>query len=139
MSLGYRWDLTVISLMVAVAFTGLGFWFRALFTDRIEGLVLSSSPMAAGILTMHFLGMLAMVGPVHHHYRTDLVLASGLIALCASLGALWLTNARNRIFRGWGAAALMGLAICGMHYTAMEAAVFTAPTGDMDAAHFSGD
>lgn len=133
MPLGFRWDITVLSLLVAIVFTGFGFATLALARKLRESFVLAGIPMACGILTMHFLGMMAMTGDMEQHYRADLVLVSALIALTASIAALWLTTRPHRMLRSLVSAMLMALAICGMHYTGMEAAIFTATPGHLGA------
>ena len=123
MPMDYRWDLTVMSLVVAIAFTSVGFATLVLLPGDVDGPLLAGVPMAAGILSMHFLGMMAMNG-VETRYTTGLVLTSGAIALVASSAALRLSTLHSTL--GWrlACAALMGIAICGMHYTGMRAAVF---------------
>jgi NO-binding membrane sensor protein with MHYT domain len=84
--------------------------------------------MGLGVTGMHYSGMAAMLMPADTHYDTTLVAASGAIAVVASIVALWL--AFN--LRGWlqmlGSALVMGVAVCGMHYTGMAAARFV-PNG----------
>ena len=80
--------------------------------------------MGLGVAGMHYTGMAAMLMPAQIVYDPIIVGASILIAIVASIAALWL--AFN--MRGWmqllGAALVMGVAVCGMHYTAMAAAGF---------------
>lgn len=132
MSIGYRWDLTLLSLVVAVVFTAVGFGARSLLHGDLESVITAAIPMAAGILTMHFLGMLAMTGEMRIHFRSDLVLWAGSIALGASAASLWLTTLPHRMLRSAAAAMAMALAICGMHYTGMAAAVITPANHDLD-------
>src|SRR5258706_7913982 len=80
---------------------------------------------------MHYTGMAAVRVQAKLQYRPWLVGASVLIAITASTVALllflWLRNdnsSRGRALRA-AAAVVMGLAIAGMHYTAMAAAYFT--------------
>ncbi|MGO4779962.1 MHYT domain-containing protein, partial [Lysobacter sp. 2RAB21] len=73
---------------------------------------------------MHYAGMAAMLMPADTVYDSALVMTSAAIAIVASIVALWL--AFN--LRGWGqmlgSALVMGVAVCGMHYTGMLAASF---------------
>src|SRR5207237_1235111 len=82
--------------------------------------------MGLGIIAMHYTGMAAMRGHADLAYDRVYVALSVLIAIGASAAALWLafrtTDLRQKIV----AAAVMGLAISGMHYTGMRAAIFTA-------------
>ena len=127
-AISYDWAPTILSLVVAVLFTALGFATLTLLHEPKEALLVAGVPMASGILSMHFLGMLAMAGNMKMHFEPNLVIAAGLIALVASVGALWLATLPKRLPSRIGAALVMGAAICGMHYTGMAAAHFKAPT-----------
>ncbi|MGK9252668.1 EAL domain-containing protein [Paenibacillus humicus] len=87
--------------------------------------------MGAGIVSMHYTGMKALVVEAHVTYNTPLVAASCAIAVLASLAALHLIFAikqRSGTSGVWkfksAGAVLMGLAVAGMHYTGMAAASF---------------
>jgi len=117
----YDVGLTILSLALAVAFVGFGLLLvghgkRSLVKTAIAGLITGS-----GVLAMHYSGMRAMHVPGELHYRPTLVVASGIIAVVAATVALWFAQS----VRGWapitGAAAVMAVAVCGMHYTGMAA------------------
>jgi PAS domain S-box-containing protein len=86
--------------------------------------------MGSGICAMHYSGMSAIEVMPGIDYDPMLVAASALIAVAASLAALWLAfNLRGghswQMLVGRFAAALfMGAAISGMHYTGMAASRF---------------
>jgi PAS domain S-box-containing protein len=87
--------------------------------------------LGLAIVAMHYMGMAAVRVQARLSYDPTLVAASVVIAVGASTVALWLflwlrndNTRRGRIFRAC-AAVVMGLAISGMHYTAMAAARFT--------------
>ncbi|MBK1873234.1 PAS domain S-box protein [Marinobacter sp. 1-3A] len=86
--------------------------------------------VGAGIGTMHYLGMAAMeIGP-GLRYDPFLFVLSIVVAVLLGTLALWISfGLRHRTtMRGYKrrlfAGIVMGLAIAGMHYTAMEAARF---------------
>lgn len=86
--------------------------------------------VGAGIGTMHYLGMAAMeIGPALR-YDPLLFVLSIVVAVLLGTLALWISFGlrRRTSMRGYKrrllAGAVMGLAIAGMHYTAMEAARF---------------
>ncbi|MBC2667251.1 hypothetical protein H7F51_17160 [Novosphingobium flavum] len=133
MTITYRLDLTVLSLLIAVAFTGIGFTTLHNARGLGESHVLAGIPMGIGILTMHYLGMAAMKGEMDLHYDVWLVILSAVIAITASIAALWLTTRPGRIARRGLSAVVMGMAICGMHYTGMKAARFHMPEPDFSA------
>ena len=63
------------------------------------------------------------------HYDHLWVAFSVLIAIGAATAALWLAARQRRQIERIGAAGLMGIAIAGMHYAGMRAAIFTAHSG----------
>ncbi|WP_338148643.1 diguanylate cyclase domain-containing protein [Brevibacillus humidisoli] len=89
--------------------------------------------MSSGIVTMHYMGMEAMIMPVELSYDKVLWALSAAIALVASYAALFLflrfRNQSSTSWLKWLSAIVMGFAICGMHYTGMKAARFHQHTG----------
>ncbi len=92
-----------------------------------------SLALALGIGTMHYLGMEALTLRGSLHYRPGIFLLSILLAYLLALLALYVRFAAKR--RGLSTtsrligATIMGLAVAGMHYTAMSAAGFHAEMG----------
>jgi NO-binding membrane sensor protein with MHYT domain/signal transduction histidine kinase len=95
----------------------------------LRRLAVSSVFMGAGICGMHYTGMWAIQIVPAITYSPALVGASIAIAITASFVALWLffrlRSGESRLIRlaRVGAAVVMGLAIAGMHYTAMAASM----------------
>jgi len=87
--------------------------------------------MGIGIWSMHYIGMASMYMQADTRFDPRMVALSVAIAAAASTAALWLAfNFRSETrttlhFPKIGSAAVMGLAIGGMHYTGMAAASFT--------------
>ncbi len=80
---------------------------------------------------MHYTGMAAMIMPADMSYDTTIVGISVAIAIVAAIVALWLAfNLRGNLQR-FGSALVMGVAVCGMHYTGMSALTLTANNGEM--------
>ena len=122
-----RYDLlvTALSLIIAVAVTGVAFHVVTQYTGRIVYLVTAGVVMGFGVAGMHYTGMAAMRIPATVHYDPVLFVASVVIAIVASIAALWLSVNCEANIQMLGGALLMGLAVSGMHYTAMAAARFT--------------
>jgi two-component system sensor histidine kinase/response regulator len=90
--------------------------------SRILWLLGGSFAMGVGIWSMHFTAMLAYRLPVSIAYAPGLTAFSVLIAIGASLLALFAASRRELGVGSWAAAGLlMGGAIAGMHYTGMAA------------------
>ncbi len=116
--------LTLISALVAILVTGLGLFLASYGELTIRKLAIAGLFMGLGISTMHYIGMAAVRANVAHEYDARLVAASILIGIGASTLALWLTFAQKNPWQRIAAAIVMGLAISGMHYTAMSAMTF---------------
>jgi NO-binding membrane sensor protein with MHYT domain len=74
-----------------------------------------------GVAAMHYTGMFAMRVEGEVRYDPGLVAASVVIAVVAATVALWFTVTLKRRIFIFGAALVMGVAVCGMHYTGMAA------------------
>src|SRR5258707_2475068 len=122
----YDIGLTILSLVVAILVTGGGFYVISRQSASPLRLVLSGIFMGLGIAGMHYTGMAAMRGHVELSYDPLFVALSLVIAIGASTVALWLAFRTTDLGQKLVAAVVMGLAISGMHYTAMRAAIFTA-------------
>lgn len=120
----YDLPLTVLSALIGIAACTLGLAVASSGVFSWGRLVLAGVLMGLGVAGMHYTGMAAMLMPAQTVYDPAIVGLSIVIAIVASIAALWL--AFN--LRGWmqllGAALVMGVAVCGMHYTAMAAAGF---------------
>lgn len=123
MPMGYDLTLTLLSLAVAVVFTGAGFTimgWRAAWRTPAAGLL-----MGMGVLAMHYVGMAAMRMPATLSYAPGWVALSVSIALGAATAAVWLASREHKTSHRLAAATVMGAAIAGMHYAGMRAAVLT--------------
>jgi diguanylate cyclase (GGDEF)-like protein len=123
-----------LSLLAAVATSGLALKIAGAGAVRWPRLVMAGSTMGAGIAAMHCIAL----GSIRPHaaviHEPWLFAASFLVAIVASTAALTTSfqpaagTARATFRSRFGGAALMGIAIVGMHYTAVNAAI-VAPVG----------
>ncbi|MGC4076234.1 MAG: EAL domain-containing protein [Rubrivivax sp.] len=126
--LAFRWDATLASWFAAVvaAAIALGVATHERLTAR--SLAAGSTSMAAGICTMHYLGMGALDLEPDIVWNPVWIVISVLIAWLASAAALAIFfDLRHRPGRTGRrlqalAALVMGAAIGGMHYSGMAAA-----------------
>ncbi|GHC90719.1 putative signaling protein [Pseudorhodoferax aquiterrae] len=128
--LGYSYGLTLASLCAAVLTSAVALGVASQGRLDIARLVAGALVMGMGICAMHYAGMAALDMSPAIVWDMTWVLASATIAVVASGVALWLffwlrsfDDLRRRPYQ-IGAAAVMGLAISGMHYTGMQAAAF---------------
>ena len=111
---------------MAIFVTGGGFYVISRQSASPLRLVLSGIFMGLGIAAMHYTGMAAMRGHAELSYDRLFVALSLIIAIGASTAALWLAFRTTDLWQKLAAAVVMGLAISGMHYTGMRAAIFAA-------------
>ncbi|MGX6602269.1 MHYT domain-containing protein [Micromonosporaceae bacterium Da 78-11] len=118
-----RFDIpyTLASLGIAVVAVGAGLMIVGHGPRSLPKTVLAGVITGGGVTAMHFTGMHGVHVSGSMVYNPMLVTAAVLIAVVAAGVALWFAVS----VRGWGptagAAAIMGVAVCGMHYTAMAA------------------
>jgi NO-binding membrane sensor protein with MHYT domain len=112
---------TYSSLLIAIVASGTGLVLVARGGTDPLWLALGGLATGLGVAAMHYMGMEAVVMPVKFTYDPTLVLLSLVIAVVAATVALWLAfNLRGDLQR-FGSAFVMGVAVCGMHYTGMSA------------------
>jgi NO-binding membrane sensor protein with MHYT domain len=124
MPMSYDIGLTALSLVVAILATSAGFYVISRHSTSPLRLTLSGTLMGLGIITMHYTGMAAMRGNFELSYDPLYVALSVVIAVGAATAALWLAFRHTNPAQRFVAAIVMGLAISGMHYTGMRAAIF---------------
>jgi NO-binding membrane sensor protein with MHYT domain/signal transduction histidine kinase len=130
--LRYNVPTTLASLFIAILTSGFALAIASRRDLSLTRLTLGSVIMGAGICAMHYTGMAAIQIMPLITYDALLVATSIAISITASFAALWLAF-RLRSGHSWliklarGVAAIvMGLAISGMHYTAMAATMLAA-------------
>jgi PAS domain S-box-containing protein len=125
MPMFYDIELTVLSLIVAILVTGIAFIVVKSKRSGWGAVAAAGLFMGLGIVAMHYTGMEAMRMNATISYDRVLVVASAFIAVGASTVGLWLAFRRLGTRERIGAAVALGIAVAGMHYTAMAAATFT--------------
>ncbi|WP_457108580.1 MHYT domain-containing protein [Methylobacterium sp. P5_C11] len=134
LEVGYDLRLTLLSLVLPIAVTGLAFFVVNRPGAGPAALCVSGLVMGLGIAGMHYTGMAAMRMPADLRYDHLWVAISILIAIGAAVAALWLAFQQTGVRLRLLAAAVMGFAVAGMHYAAMQGSVFSAHA-PMDHAH----
>ncbi|MER5200101.1 MHYT domain-containing protein [Streptomyces sp. NPDC002755] len=119
--IGYHVGLTVLSLAVAVVVVGVGVFIVGYRGAGRGSLSLAGAVTGVGVAAMHYLGMAALQlnGDIEYAPRT--VALSVLIAVVAATAALWAAVTIRGFLTSLGASLVMGVAVSGMHYTAMAA------------------
>ena len=109
---------TLVSFLVCVLVVGLALFLASSAPASNAVLAVSAVVMGAGIVSMHFIGMLALHANAVMHHDPRYVIASFLIGVAASLLALHFAFAGRVRPPLLAASVALGLAISGMHYTA---------------------
>lgn len=128
-----QYDLfwTVISLIVAIFVSGFAFFILKRSALNVIHIIAGGFILGVAIASMHYTGMAAMLISLDIRYLPNIFFLSIMVAIIASLGAILLALKSSRAVQKYKnriktvSAIIMGIAICGMHYTAMAASVFT--------------
>ncbi len=110
---------TLLSFLVCVMVVGAGVFAASAGPLTPLRLGLSACLMGTGIFTMHYIGMTALHASAHMVHLPAYVASSWMVATAASGLALWLAAGRGGRPPLILSATAFGLAISGMHYTAM--------------------
>ncbi len=115
----YDVPLTAASAVTAIVVVGIGLFIAGSGRRGGARIVLGGLFTGVGVAAMHYTGMFAMRVDGKVSYDPGLVAASVVIAVVAATVALWFTVTLSNRIVIFGAALVMGVAVCGMHYTGM--------------------
>ncbi|MET8871376.1 MHYT domain-containing protein [Nocardia sp. NPDC004604] len=113
--------MTLLSAVVAIVVVWIGLSVAVRWRREVLALPVGGTITGLGVAAMHYLGMYAMHTNVTIGYRPALVALSLAIAVVAATAALWFMLHVHGFSATAGAALIMGVAVCGMHYTGMAA------------------
>ncbi len=110
---------TLLSFLVCVIVVGAAVLLTSMGPLTLVRLTGAACLMGGGIFTMHYIGMAALHASAHMVHAPAYVAASMAVAIGASGLALWLAAGRSSGLPLALSATAFGLAVSGMHYTAM--------------------
>jgi diguanylate cyclase len=110
---------TLLSFLACVIVVGAAVFAASAGPLTATRLATSAVFMGGGIVSMHYIGMSALHASAHLTHAPGFVAASMVVAIAASGLALWLAGGRSGRPPLLLSAAALGVAIAGMHYTAM--------------------
>ncbi|MFJ5553099.1 MHYT domain-containing protein [Streptomyces sp. NPDC093225] len=119
--LNYDKRTTFASLGVAIVMVGIGIFIVGYRGTTLMPLLTGGTITGLGVASMHYLGMAGMRLRGHLEYDTWIVALSVVVAVVAATAALWAAVTIRGLLPAVGASLVMGLAVSGMHYTAMGA------------------
>ncbi|TPQ33154.1 MHYT domain-containing protein [Cupriavidus pinatubonensis] len=114
--------LTIASLLAVLVLVGAGLVIASRpFGGRTDNIVKGGVLTGLGVVAMHYTGMAAVHSNSRYDWDIGIIALSLLIAVVVSVIALWLATTVKTAGKQFAAAMVMGLAVCGMHYTGMAA------------------
>lgn len=128
----YDLFLTLLSFLIAVLAVGVGYGIMTVIPSGNWRDVAAAIFTGGGISGMHYVGMAAVTGPLELDYQSFWVGVSVLVGIVAAGISLHLAFGTKLQARAILGAVVMGLAISGMHYSAMNGTMI-APTGQAGA------
>lgn len=128
MGIGYSLIETLISLVAAVGGCMLALYWVARHPGSKWHLLQAGLFLGLAVCVMHYLGMYGMRFGGFFEWSGLLVTLSIVIAIVAATAALFLAFAVKGLTARALAAVVMGLAVCAMHYTGMQAATIMCTT-----------
>ena len=111
---------TLLSFLVCAIVVGAAVYATSSGPLTLLRLTLSACLMGGGIFSMHYIGMSALDASTYMIHDRVFVAGSMAIGIAASGLALWLATGRGRRPPLFLSALAFGIAISGMHYTAMR-------------------
>lgn len=129
-SVPYNIPVTLLSLVFAIAASGIALYSISRGIMKRRRLITAGMWMGCGVALMHYTGMFALQIEPRPTYRPALFGLSVVIAVVASIAALWVCfqlksdTIATAFWKKSASALVMGIAIWGMHFTAMSAAIF---------------
>jgi NO-binding membrane sensor protein with MHYT domain len=120
---------TIVSFLICALVVGVSLFFLSIGEPSQRRVISSAVLLGAGIVSMHYVGIHGLAGNFAIQHDTPMVLLSILIAIVTAYGGLRAFLARQDGVRLILSSIAFGLAVSGMHYTAMYGMHFVPLSG----------
>jgi NO-binding membrane sensor protein with MHYT domain len=110
---------TIISFLICVLVVGVSLFFVSIGEPTLSRIIPSAVLLGLGIASMHYVGIHGLSGNFAISHDPLFVLLSLVIAILAAYGGLRIFLARQDGLPLIASSVLFGIAVSGMHYTAM--------------------
>jgi NO-binding membrane sensor protein with MHYT domain len=110
---------TIVSFLICALVVGVSLFFLSIGEPSQRRVVSSAVLLGAGIASMHYVGIHGLAGHFAIQHDDAMILLSILIAIGAAYGGLRVFLARQDGIRLIASSIAFGVAVSGMHYTAM--------------------
>jgi diguanylate cyclase len=111
---------TIVSFLICALVVGVSLFFLSIGEPSQRRVVSSAVLLGAGIVSMHYVGIHGLAGNFAIAHDTPMILLSIAIAIVAAYGGLRVFLARQDGVRLIASSIAFGIAVSGMHYTAMH-------------------
>jgi diguanylate cyclase len=111
---------TIISFLICALVVGISLFFVSIGEPSLRRVVSSAVLLGAGITSMHYVGIHGLAGSFSIQHDAPMILLSILIAIVTAYGGLRAFLARQDGVRLIVSSIAFGVAVSGMHYTAMD-------------------
>jgi diguanylate cyclase len=116
---GYLVLPTIVSFLICALVVGVSLFFLSVGVPSQQRVISSAVLLGAGIVSMHYVGIHGLAGNFAIQHDGAMVVLSVLIAIAAAYGGLRAFLARPDGIPLALSAIAFGIAVSGMHYTAM--------------------
>jgi diguanylate cyclase len=127
---------TIISFLICALVVGVSLFFVSIGEPSLLRVVSSAVLLGLGIASMHYVGIHGLAGNFAIQHDDTMVLLSVVVAIVAAYGGLRAFLARQDGVRLIASSIAFGVAVSGMHYTAMYGMHFVPISG---ASHHHGE
>ncbi|MBO4226738.1 MHYT domain-containing protein [Bradyrhizobium neotropicale] len=110
---------TIISFLICALVVGISLFFVSIGEPSLKRVVSSAVLLGAGIASMHYVGIHGLSGHFAIEHDGLFVLLSVIVAMVTAYGGLRAFLAQQEGFRLVVTSIIFGVAVSGMHYTAM--------------------
>jgi diguanylate cyclase len=128
---------TIVSFLICALVVGVSLFFLSIGEPSQRRVISSAVLLGAGIVSMHYVGIHGLAGNFAIVHDTPMILLAVLIAIITAYGGLRAFLARQDGVRLIASSIAFGVAVSGMHYTAMYGMHFV-PLSDAAAPHHAG-
>jgi NO-binding membrane sensor protein with MHYT domain len=111
---------TMISFLICALVVGISLFFVSIGEPTLTRVASSAVLLGLGIVSMHYVGIHGLAGDFAIQHDTAMVLLSVVVAIGAAYGGLRAFLARQDGVRLIASSVAFGVAVSGMHYTAMD-------------------
>jgi NO-binding membrane sensor protein with MHYT domain len=120
---------TIISFLICALVVGISLFFVSIGEPSLKRVASSAVLLGVGIASMHYVGIHGLAGPFGIVHDPIMVLLSVVVAIVTAYGGLRAFLAQQEGVRLIVSSIVFGIAVSGMHYTAMLGMHFEPLTG----------